>query len=101
MSLNPGSRGVFGRIVVVCGAITAGAGALILVGWTLGSDALTAIGTGYIPAPNTALLFVLLGSAVLNREVWPASRVIHRIATRSEEHTSELQSPMYLVCRLL
>src|SRR5437764_9819262 len=24
-----------------------------------------------------------------------------RIATRSEEHTSELQSPMYLVCRLL
>src|ERR1017187_10630207 len=24
-----------------------------------------------------------------------------RIDTRSEEHTSELQSPMYLVCRLL
>src|SRR5437879_887318 len=24
-----------------------------------------------------------------------------RLATRSEEHTSELQSPMYLVCRLL
>src|SRR5436189_4687662 len=24
-----------------------------------------------------------------------------RRATRSEEHTSELQSPMYLVCRLL
>src|SRR5436189_4887291 len=24
-----------------------------------------------------------------------------RIAGRSEEHTSELQSPMYLVCRLL
>src|SRR5437879_8014333 len=24
-----------------------------------------------------------------------------RAATRSEEHTSELQSPMYLVCRLL
>src|SRR5437879_8105805 len=24
-----------------------------------------------------------------------------RIASRSEEHTSELQSPMYLVCRLL
>src|SRR5437762_8023368 len=23
------------------------------------------------------------------------------VATRSEEHTSELQSPMYLVCRLL
>src|SRR5437764_6695412 len=24
-----------------------------------------------------------------------------RVAKRSEEHTSELQSPMYLVCRLL
>src|SRR5436189_3149521 len=24
-----------------------------------------------------------------------------RVAPRSEEHTSELQSPMYLVCRLL
>src|SRR5436189_3043461 len=24
-----------------------------------------------------------------------------RVALRSEEHTSELQSPMYLVCRLL
>src|SRR5437879_11548566 len=27
--------------------------------------------------------------------------VIARITPRSEEHTSELQSPMYLVCRLL
>src|SRR5437879_9382393 len=27
-----------------------------------------------------------------------ASQVVHQ---RSEEHTSELQSPMYLVCRLL
>ena len=25
----------------------------------------------------------------------------YTIKTRSEEHTSELQSPMYLVCRLL
>src|ERR1017187_10232109 len=25
----------------------------------------------------------------------------HGVAVRSEEHTSELQSPMYLVCRLL
>src|SRR5437764_6362755 len=27
--------------------------------------------------------------------------LIKRVAERSEEHTSELQSPMYLVCRLL
>src|SRR5437879_12152258 len=31
-----------------------------------------------------------------------AQEVLHpELATRSEEHTSELQSPMYLVCRLL
>src|SRR5437762_1448320 len=29
------------------------------------------------------------------------SQPLHRIDSRSEEHTSELQSPMYLVCRLL
>src|SRR5437879_11550512 len=30
-----------------------------------------------------------------------ASSASHAEASRSEEHTSELQSPMYLVCRLL
>src|SRR5437764_3689850 len=29
------------------------------------------------------------------------SSTSHRPSLRSEEHTSELQSPMYLVCRLL
>src|SRR5437879_13785492 len=29
------------------------------------------------------------------------SQVMPAFSTRSEEHTSELQSPMYLVCRLL
>src|SRR5437764_6438371 len=28
-------------------------------------------------------------------------RLFRRASVRSEEHTSELQSPMYLVCRLL
>src|SRR6202023_1095266 len=35
---------------------------------------------------------------------WPAfspPKCVHRDRLRSEEHTSELQSPMYLVCRLL
>src|SRR2546430_9609281 len=31
----------------------------------------------------------------------PASPDLHAIAIRSEEHTSELQSPSNLVCRLL
>src|SRR5437764_13913795 len=35
--------------------------------------------------------------AALTREV---AEPMHQV-TRSEEHTSELQSPMYLVCRLL
>src|SRR5437762_10628779 len=30
-----------------------------------------------------------------------AANSVSRIESRSEEHTSELQSPMYLVCRLL
>src|SRR5436189_1605540 len=29
------------------------------------------------------------------------THAIDRVCSRSEEHTSELQSPMYLVCRLL
>src|SRR5437762_5087517 len=32
---------------------------------------------------------------------WTGSRDLLRDRQRSEEHTSELQSPMYLVCRLL
>src|SRR5437764_2569763 len=31
----------------------------------------------------------------------PGARPANALAIRSEEHTSELQSPMYLVCRLL
>src|SRR5437763_13564944 len=41
---------------------------------------------------------------VERRELDPVGRYQRprpRIAPRSEEHTSELQSPMYLVCRLL
>src|SRR5437764_8011595 len=35
------------------------------------------------------------------RSANPASIITKRWPGRSEEHTSELQSPMYLVCRLL
>src|SRR5437879_12897591 len=38
------------------------------------------------------------GSMSVNIEREVTSR---RLSVRSEEHTSELQSPMYLVCRLL
>src|SRR3712207_7502522 len=55
-------------------------------------------------------IFILLGAAVIERFIWvfyifgaflvytAINLVRHR---RSEEHTSELQSRQYLVCRLL
>src|SRR5947209_15391454 len=39
------------------------------------------------------------GIAIVIREI--AGRDLHRTMKRSEEHTSELQSRQYLVCRLL
>src|ERR1017187_8014217 len=44
-----------------------------------------------------------LTASELTRAVGPASSMVNGLASisRSEEHTSELQSPMYLVCRLL
>src|SRR2546426_4923535 len=46
-----------------------------------------------------ALLFAV-GSALTVALVLPAGDALYRVA-RSEEHTSELQSPCNLVCRLL
>src|SRR5690348_17693976 len=37
--------------------------------------------------------------AVMQSEI--VNTVVDKIAVRSEEHTSELQSPVHLVCRLL
>src|SRR5437764_10966009 len=52
--------------------------------------------THLVPSQLVWPLFVCHGSGV-RREI--AAAVAHE--QRSEEHTSELQSPMYLVCRLL
>ena len=81
LSMNSGFGSVPRRVVIFCGAITAGTGVLVLAGWALGSAALTAMGTGYVAmAPNSALLFTVLGSALLVRELRPASLVIRRAA---------------------
>src|SRR5690348_17613599 len=58
------------------------------------------------PQPGDGLLD---GSPTLVRSVWIERALqllvvvlaFHVIAPRSEEHTSELQSPVHLVCRLL
>src|SRR5437763_13165611 len=41
------------------------------------------------------------GRFIQNEQLRPAQGRAHKRDERSEEHTSELQSPMYLVCRLL
>src|SRR5690242_21543622 len=41
------------------------------------------------------------GAVRLRRQARPPDRSLHRLARRSEEHTSELQSHVNLVCRLL
>src|SRR5437762_9354162 len=61
-----------------------------------------------IPPPPRSTLFpytTLFRSSPVPRPSSPAFSASSSAATcsrrRSEEHTSELQSPMYLVCRLL
>src|SRR5258708_17307910 len=59
------------------------------------------------PGPVCSTHGALINTARNERSVsspWPPptpSRVISRSKERSEEHTSELQSPDHLVCRLL
>src|ERR1017187_4820202 len=60
---------------------------------------------------ESALRPLTTGTKMTEEEVWEAIERLHflqpwmteeiRDYPRSEEHTSELQSPMYLVCRLL
>src|SRR5437879_8778811 len=62
------------------------------------SDALLQDGTGRIA------VWFLDGAALKGNGQYIYHNLLgtdFRIAARSEEHTSELQSPMYLVCRLL
>src|SRR5437879_1832190 len=51
--------------------------------------------------PLSGSLAAALGAALAIVAVLAAGRWLLRPLFRSEEHTSELQSPMYLVCRLL
>src|SRR5690348_18023392 len=55
-----------------------------------------ATGTLFVPAPARPTAFTPVGIVIV---CMSADRTM--IASRSEEHTSELQSPVHLVCRLL
>src|SRR5437764_11876806 len=50
---------------------------------------------------SVAELIEALGLPPVRLAIEVNRRIIRRPTGRSEEHTSELQSPMYLVCRLL
>src|SRR5437762_11448920 len=52
-------------------------------------------------APLKLTLLALWGGVHLAEHDAPGAATLRGRRERSEEHTSELQSPMYLVCRLL
>src|SRR3712207_6677276 len=51
--------------------------------------------------PSTATTTAIVSQTVLCHNAATTPRTIPTISPRSEEHTSELQSRQYLVCRLL
>jgi serine phosphatase RsbU (regulator of sigma subunit) len=57
---------IYRRVSLVCALLTATLGALTLIGWVSGLEALASIRRNYIPmAPSTALAFALLGGVML------------------------------------
>src|SRR5690348_17826083 len=56
-------------------------------------------------SPDASWNFILMYFAAMEdegMEILPTHRLLHDVPhLRSEEHTSELQSPVHLVCRLL
>src|SRR3712207_7343691 len=52
------------------------------------------VGAGAVPSSAPSPTVTVIGSVAASLPAWST-------ATRSEEHTSELQSRQYLVCRLL
>src|SRR5437762_6962790 len=53
------------------------------------------------PAPASSSIRLLVNIKKLARIEQTPTQLLQAERVRSEEHTSELQSPMYLVCRLL
>src|SRR5437762_11016844 len=53
-------------------------------------------------SPGSGIVFANgVSESVRDKQIRSVLRYRNAIEARSEEHTSELQSPMYLVCRLL
>src|SRR5437763_14667312 len=115
-SLNRYTDTVYSLMRLIVGLMFASHGAQLVLGMFGGmpgsNDPVTQIG-GWIQLVGGFLiafgLFTRLAAFICSGEMAVAYFMIHvaNAATpaakffRSEEHTSELQSPMYLVCRLL
>src|SRR3712207_7297222 len=67
----------------------------------LNSPALLDVGRVFDPAEHIELSAALCAPVVVNEETVAVIALYHTSYDRSEEHTSELQSHQYLVCRLL
>src|SRR5437879_8073806 len=72
----------------------------ILVAGLLAS-ALGYAGFAYVDSPWQAFACSIVSGAGIGAAGTANRTLTIRLVKRSEEHTSELQSPMYLVCRLL
>src|SRR5206468_11585718 len=102
-------------VVVVIAELRGGLGATLFPYTTLfRSRDLEKMGRGAVPQTVRVILELPSGQDVLSRAGWQAARRLRgrlaqdprvsatlSFATRSEEHTSELQSRSDLVCRLL
>src|SRR5947209_18446089 len=53
------------------------------------------------PSPLASSWIALCGMSAAVSTAWTPRTVLAALTSRSEEHTSELQSRQYLVCRLL
>src|SRR5437762_9656934 len=87
-------------------AMTRGAVALGLIGLLsgpagLGAQTGTGTITGHVTDSATGRPVVAVRLSVVGMDRAAVTAEDGGFVLRSEEHTSELQSPMYLVCRLL
>jgi len=80
MNLNISTGTIFERVARACGIISVIIGGTGLAGWAFGSRVLTGVRLDYIPmAPNTAILVILLGSALFSGTAWPGNRTVRRV----------------------
>src|SRR5207248_7916708 len=74
---------------------------LILAGASIGAGFLAKELAAIVILPVLAVVYLFAGPPALGRRLLQLAAAAVALIVRSEEHTSELQSPYDLVCRLL